>query len=131
MVHNMGRSPQLFTRSYKHHSLDGDHTGYNSVDAVGDIDLVFLSELDQNSLARLLYQTVPFSDCRSWDFQTAAFAKEAAIRNGLLSADRLVLWFDGLEEPCLAGHGRTTFASLLAAIAASSRAKCRPRPLVM
>lgn len=74
---------------------------YNFVDPFGDIDLVFLSELDQNSLARLLYQAVPFADCHSWDFQTAAFAKEAALRNGLVSADRLVLWFDGLEEPRL------------------------------
>src|SRR5713101_2238365 len=74
---------------------------YNFVDPFGDIDLVFLSELDQNSLARLLYQTVPFADCHSWNFQTAAFAKEAALRNGLVYADRLVLWFDGLEEPRL------------------------------
>jgi len=68
---------------------------YDFVDAFGDIDVVALNESDQNSLARILYQTVPFADFHIWDFGLAREAEKTAIRRGVVAADQLVLWFDG------------------------------------
>jgi hypothetical protein len=71
---------------------------YDFVDPFGDIDLIALSESDQNSLARILYQSVPFADFHSWDFGLAGQAERTALRRGVVAADRLVLWFDGQQE---------------------------------